>query len=438
MLEPAYTFTIPSLHNDTPLDCRIHEPMTIQDLLNRAGEGGQVLRGAIIAHPYASLGGSYDDPVVLALTRCLLHSGFIVGTFNFRGASESKGRTSWTGRAERQDYASFAGFMIYLLQRLQSPAGARRPILQGPQGSDLSRATIDTIGSSTEHPIARPSLLLAGYSYGSLILSRLPSVATLISRFEEAQHGTTATEIVLCARKLAQDIGRSAHAQQTPASPRGRQLMPPDHATSPTSQRMRPSPVVMGGEETDPAERRRSRDSRRSLDVIRRSVDLPQRVKAHLRRKSGGVTATGPNDEPPMPLPLSPLLTAQQNATNEPEVDVSYLLVSPVLPPLAHTLVAPGSVSTLFSSPKSSLDRSSGFGALESPTLLIWGSADSFTSSRRLRSWADKLKTQSTEVEWAQVERAGHFWRKEGVMTEMLEKVTAWVEQKPPISSAQT
>ncbi|KAK6440283.1 hypothetical protein LTR95_003493 [Oleoguttula sp. CCFEE 5521] len=429
MLEPAYTFTIPSLHNDTPLDCRIYEPKTIADILNRESEGGQALRGAIIAHPYASLGGSYDDPVVLALTRCLLHSGFVVGTFNFRGASDSKGRTSWTGRAEREDYSSFAGFMIYLLQRLQSPAGVRRPILQGPQGSDSSRATIDTPDSSAGQPTARPSLLLAGYSYGSLILSRLSSVVTLISRFEEAQHGTTAAEIVLCARKLAQDIEHSAHAQQTPTNTRGRQLMPLDHATSPTSQRMRPSPVVMGGEETDPAERRRSRDSRRSVDVIRRSVDLPRRVKAHVRRKSGGVTATSPIDEPPMPLPLSPLVTAQQNATNVPGVDVSYLLVSSVLPPLAHSLVAPGSVSALFSSPKSSLVSTSGFGALESPTLLIWGSADSFTSSRRLRSWADKLKTQSTKIEWAQVERAGHFWREEGVMTEMLERVTAWAKQ---------
>ncbi|KAK6440160.1 hypothetical protein LTR95_003616 [Oleoguttula sp. CCFEE 5521] len=437
MLEPSYSFTVPSLHNDVPLDCRIYEPNKFPDILLRSTEGTQQLRGVVIAHPYASLGGSYDDPVVLALTRCLLHQGFVVGTFNFRGASESKGKTSWTGRAEREDYASFTGFMIYLLQRLQSPAGVRRSVLQDLQDSDSNRATIDTLGSNRDHPSARPCLLLAGYSYGSVILSRLPSMPALIARFEEAQRGTSAAEIILCARKLAHDMDHSAHAQQIPTSPRGRQLMPPDDTTSPTSQRMRPSPVVMGGEETDPAERRRSRDSRRSVDVIRRSVDLPRRVKAHVRRKSGGVTATSPINEPPLPLPLSPLVTAQQHATNVPVMEVSYLLVSPVLPPLAHTLVAPGTVSALFSSPKSSLDRHSGFGSLEAPTLLIWGSADSFTSGRRLRSWAEKLKAQSATVQWAQVERAGHFWREEGVMDELLTKVTTWVKQKPPESSAE-
>ena len=41
-------------------------------------------KAAIIAHPYAPLGGSFDDHVVSETTKLLLDHGFIVGTFNFR------------------------------------------------------------------------------------------------------------------------------------------------------------------------------------------------------------------------------------------------------------------------------------------------------------------------------------------------------------------
>ena len=84
MVEPAWSFTIPSLTDDTPLDCRIYHPPHFEAVLANAAENGHATRGAIIAHPYAPLGGNYDDAVVLALVKCLLREGFVVGTFNFR------------------------------------------------------------------------------------------------------------------------------------------------------------------------------------------------------------------------------------------------------------------------------------------------------------------------------------------------------------------
>ena len=42
------------------------------------------IKGAIVAHPYAPLGGSYDDPVVQIAVSVLLRTGFVVGTFNLR------------------------------------------------------------------------------------------------------------------------------------------------------------------------------------------------------------------------------------------------------------------------------------------------------------------------------------------------------------------
>lgn len=78
---PTYSFTIPSLYDDTPLECRIYHPKALE---NRVGQDGGRLRGAVVGHPYAPLGGSFDDGVVLALTQCLVKQGFVVGTFNFR------------------------------------------------------------------------------------------------------------------------------------------------------------------------------------------------------------------------------------------------------------------------------------------------------------------------------------------------------------------
>lgn len=83
-MEPQYAFSIPSIGDDTPLDCRIYHPSDLSASLDHvSGDGGRV-KGAIMAHPYAPLGGCYDDHVVLAVTQTLLDQGYVVGTFNFR------------------------------------------------------------------------------------------------------------------------------------------------------------------------------------------------------------------------------------------------------------------------------------------------------------------------------------------------------------------
>ena len=79
--EPVSSFTIPSIHDDTPLDCRVYHPAK---LTNCTSESVWQKGGAVIAHPYAPLGGCYDDPVVLSAVTELLKLGFVVGTFNFR------------------------------------------------------------------------------------------------------------------------------------------------------------------------------------------------------------------------------------------------------------------------------------------------------------------------------------------------------------------
>jgi hypothetical protein len=75
--KPSSAFTIPSVNDDLELDCRLYYP--------RYNDGPLFGRAfAILAHPYAPLGGSYDDPVVATTGSVLLRNGITLGTFNFR------------------------------------------------------------------------------------------------------------------------------------------------------------------------------------------------------------------------------------------------------------------------------------------------------------------------------------------------------------------
>ena len=80
---PAFSFTIPSVHDDVPLDCRVYHPTKFSPSGVASHEIWQK-KGAIVAHPYGPLGGCYDDPVVRVVATEMLKSGFVVGTFNFR------------------------------------------------------------------------------------------------------------------------------------------------------------------------------------------------------------------------------------------------------------------------------------------------------------------------------------------------------------------
>lgn len=160
--QPTVCLTIPSLHDGTTLDCRLYHPV--------ASWSGNA---AVMAHPYAPMGGCYDDAVVEAIVAQLLEASFLVGTFNFRGAGLSAGRTSWTARAERDDYASFVVFVAHYVDRLRGP------------GQD--------------HGV----LLMGGYSYGAMVTMRLGPLDALLDALEAPIPGSHAAEIRLRAEYLA-------------------------------------------------------------------------------------------------------------------------------------------------------------------------------------------------------------------------------------------
>lgn len=77
--KPSCSFAIPSVHDGLELDCRMYYP--------RRSEQNYELFGrafAVFAHPYAPLGGCYDDPVVGLVGGILLRYGVVLVTFNFR------------------------------------------------------------------------------------------------------------------------------------------------------------------------------------------------------------------------------------------------------------------------------------------------------------------------------------------------------------------
>lgn len=315
--------------------------------------------------------------------------------------------------------------MIHYLQQLQ-PINSLNNHLSTILSARAPQTDPSSSSNSTPSPPTSPShqpstlLLLSGYSYGSLILTRLPPLSEIQSRFDTAPAGTSAAEIILRARRLAQETHHTL-SQATHSEFRGRTLTssspkPRLHATS--------SPVVLGGEETDPSLRqgRRSREGSRGAALVRRSVEVPHRIKAHIHRRrgsgSGGATRSEDDDG---------AAAGGADPGTGARVRVSYLLISPLLPPLAHALVPPASVSGLRGA---FVDRGSGFGALRERTLVVWGEGDGFTANKRLKGWAERmvaLAEDEGKFTWVSVEEAGHFWREEGAMKRLVREIGKWV-----------
>ncbi|KAK5113624.1 hypothetical protein LTR62_003251 [Meristemomyces frigidus] len=391
MAEPTYSFTIPSITDDTRLDCRIYHP-------NSLGATTSV-RAAVIAHPYAPLGGSYDDAVVLSIVETLLQQDYIAFTFNFRGAGNSEGKTSWSGKPETEDYISLVGLAMHYAEQLSTLIN---------QGT-----------GSTEQSIP-PSILLAGYSYGSLVLARLPFIDDIVKRFRAATIGTAAAEIILRARTLAKQNITSLDAKPQPLhnTPRGRF---PATESDPSTTRSRDLLVVMGGEETDSSERRRSRDSRRSVDKVVR--ELPGRIKMHAKQLSDSDRKLHRQKD----RHGESAMREKARSSSSPALNVKYLLISPVILPFSSTICPPSFVPTSRAGPAYG---SAGSQFLRHPTLAVFGTRDSFTSSKRFRTWAEKQSTLSSSFLWQSVDGAGHFWSEKGVMQVLQERITRFVSKE--------
>ena len=333
----------------------------------------------------------------------------------YRGAGASKGRTSWTAKAELADYISFVGFFIHYLSGLVPPSFANPPERsQSFTNSPLSpiQSAFLTPDDSFDSIDTGTVLILGGYSYGSLITTHLPSTDAILSRFAEVAKGTTEAEIRL--RALSLSLQWNADHRK---SKRGRSLTV-EHSTHSSSHS-----AVIGGDESEPGTRRLSRESRRSLDVVRRSMDR-SRAKLGLRAHSAEFTEAATRSEEKMDM------------VEMPRLHTSYLLVSPLLPPisLCATMFTKLKLHRQYRRP-SGLSSNMGMSEseenlLNNPTLAVFGDKDFFTSYKKLQSWAERFhRALGSRFKFRTVAGAGHFWHEEGVEREMRSAIRNWIDE---------
>lgn len=390
---PSASFTLPSLYDDLEVHCRIYFPR-LKSMTVSATRSSLIRGCAIFAHPYAPLGGSYDDPVVQTLGSLLLKHGLILITFNFRGAEKSAGKTSWSGKAELADYVSVYTFVLAFLDAV---------------------ALLDQseTASPPEAREAAPLLMLGSYSYGSMITAHLPALAVPRKILSHAQPGKAEYEIRNRASELAQSFLGYCEAE--------RQRRRSSLKASPDQ---RSSPSTLGGYDSADVSRRAG-TSRRSINLdaerVRQSVD---RVRQKIRHSSKDSKAE----------------STERSGSYEPGLQprLAYLLISPLLGTISN-------LATVFSSLKFGRHDRNATCARDTPvskpeevlstysSLVVFGSEDHFTSSKKVRQWCETIKVRPDScLEFCQVLSAGHFWHDEEPASQMKRAVIDWLQEVAP------
>jgi predicted alpha/beta-hydrolase family hydrolase len=442
---PTLTFTLPSLYDGTTLACRIYhppattktapqtppshrheseyqleKPRAVQSRDSPEWFTGGAAQGrkkvVVLAHPYAPLGGSFDDPVLAQLAKSFLLRGWVLATFCFRGSGTSGGRTSWTGKGEEGDLMSVLGFVL--------------------EYASCLRYHGERTGTQSHR------LVVGGYSYGSLITMNLPPMHRVVERFRDPEAGSAASEVLLRAAHLAEQqnevlasimrIAADGSVDEEPAFGRGHTRR------SSTARVMSPgsSTCRIGGEESLEGMRRVSHEhNSRSVDLaVRRSIDRMRTLrKNHAQRPPSSPTIpdeshTPQADEKPNDTKAEQPTKGGADAWN---FQPAYLLVSP-LQGIINNLACMSIPNLLSSRPPKSA-RSEEIKEAEHklvlhPTLAIWGDGDGFSNNRRLKAWAQRLETQgAASFVWTEIEGAGHFWVEIGAMGQLRVRVEEWI-----------
>ncbi|KAF5326980.1 hypothetical protein D9619_004816 [Psilocybe cf. subviscida] len=127
------------------LDIHLPSGVTLQsDIWKPANEvslNPEATKVAICLHPWSWLGGRKEDPVLTSLVEPLLLADYIVMSYNSRGVGRSSGWRSFTGFSEAEDLKALVQWVIQ------------------------------------QHPNIT-SVVLLGYSHGSLITSLHPALTS--------------------------------------------------------------------------------------------------------------------------------------------------------------------------------------------------------------------------------------------------------------------
>ncbi|KAL9026775.1 MAG: hypothetical protein Q9196_004616 [Gyalolechia fulgens] len=372
-VKPTYEFYLPSLYDDTALACRIY---TLPENYFGGSTGDDTTGkkpwtplGAVVAHPWARIGGSFNDPTVRHILAELLRLGFTVGTFNLRGAGKSKGKSTWSGKAELQDYISFVGFFVYYLSNLHPPI------------SESEDDFYSLAPALSGVPAARPQahLILAGYSFGALLTRHLPNIPAVLGRFAKVLKSSTEAEIRMRATSLAAVTNIDLLCRKFNGARNSRR--------------------VLKGKAPDRGDHRAAVSEQTLKDWLEEKKQyLLLLQKPFVRKEKRNSWANedddaGPDDDDfvarvDIPTPKS-----------------HYLLVSLILEPVS--LVCTG-LRKLVDADEDRLD----YKFLYSTTLVVHGGKDRLTSLKKIAYWGSEIKDNSDgRFKMLQIANAGHFWR---------------------------
>lgn len=322
------------------------------------------------------------------------------------GAGSSKGAASWTSKPELMDYISFTGLFVHYLNDIVSPSSVEPSLIQSRAPPGLTPTQSTSVPMTPNLPGVL--LILGGYSYGSLIASHLPAIDAILEKFTNIANGSVEAEIRLRAQSLSTQWNKEAHESRVGQGLRA------NHKLGGSSR------ISFGGEETEPGSRRTSWESRRSLDVIRRSGDRSR--KLILRTQCAQVET--PNE-------------ARFDFTKIPEPQTCYLLISPLLPPISLLLTMFSKLSgpsqfkddACSSQSKRKTSSTTEEQLVNHPTLAIYGDSDLFMSRKILRKWAEGLSERpSSMFRFREISGAGHFWQEEGVDAKMRASLREWLQ----------
>lgn len=291
---------------------------------------------------------------------------------------------------------------------------------------------------------SNPIMLLAGYSYGAMITTRLPYLETILAVFATPESGSPAAEIRLRAQHLAETQNTIIASARAAAV---------DHL-GPKSPR-KGIGLRVGGDE----ENRKSHDSRRSFsaeleETVRHGVAelLAKTRKGHRRSQSGQSRPSRDVDRPAEVSEQS--LEHLPSLPGRTEFRSAYLLVSPLQGIITNlaTMSLPSKLSGITTrlwdrSPGGNAKETShpaptGSAALSQPnsaeaeakliqntTLAIYGDCDGFVPVRKLREWASRLeRTQESQFRAHEVSSANHFWTEINVARTLQDAVRTFAQ----------
>jgi len=291
-----------------------------------------------------------------------------------------------------------------------------------------------------QHGRPDPVLVFAGYSYGAMITTRLPSLDTILEIFGTPTSGTPAAEIRLRAEHMA-DMENTVLG-----SARAAALDRQDSKSPRKAMAMR-----IGGDEGN----RKSHDLPRrsfSLEAEEKFKDLIAKARkghtaassvsvVHKKRyKSAMRTASTDQVEKVTELHIQPVPSMTR-------FHPAYMLISPLQGLVIHLATMSfsnpfGKKTTRLAKPKVDHDgtrspagdeAASAYEAehklISNPTLAVYGDQDVFVAAKKLRDWAKRLETApSSRFRAHGVSTAGHFWTEEGVLYNMRDAVRTFAE----------